>query len=664
MRGIALVLACTASLAACGGGGGGGSGGSPSPPPAPGPVNGAPTMSAQSFNGTEDTVLTSTLVAADPGDTLTFTVATNPTHGTLSITSAGAFTYTPNANFNGADTFTATVTDSASHSVNAIMTLNLAAVNDAPTASNDVLAVTSADALNVLANDSDPDNDALTMTITGTPFVGTATVNADRTVKLALPAGFKGFSKFSYRITDAASVTADATALVFVGIEPFKVVTLSPASTPGGPSGIFVNDLFTSRLVTEASLDYAHFVTDGMIVDQGGRAAAFKYNGPNGMELRYVDLDHPGTSRLVHGPLSGSQAFGRVGLTHNGRFVVYEYQPNGAPPGQMQQLYVFDRDGSGPGQRLSLPEADQPLARFGAFNPTGTAMYYAGMNATNTPWTCAVFRADFATRTVTQVSIASLDTPAFFWPLPDDSGYVDIRFYAAGGMDAYITRNATPTLATRLSENRIGPNVYFPAAMSRDGRYFVYTEESVSFGPLRLALTDTGNPGSSVTVGGGGFGSPEITDYYGMRSDSQAMMVSRNDYTGASLSGIYEVPLATASTATPVLLGTNTSTRFDSVYYSTDGARITYSRADYTTSDYSVAVTRRGAFGQTARLSPIGQNTSGYEPDSSGYVLLIGLQGSGSPDTAMLVNVDAPDSSMPMGQTATGPYRGFNLVAR
>ena len=95
----------------------------------------------------------------------------------------------------------------------------------------------------LVPSDTDPYFVALSVT---TIRLGTATVNANRTVNVALPAGFKGFTQFSYRFTDAASVTADATALVFVGIEPFKVVTLSPPAAGGGASGIFVNDLMTS----------------------------------------------------------------------------------------------------------------------------------------------------------------------------------------------------------------------------------------------------------------------------------------------------------------------------------------------------------------------------------------------------------------------------------
>jgi len=106
----ATTMITALGLAACGGGGGSGSSSSGGNPP---PANAAPTIQAQAFTGTEDTVLTGQLVASDPGDTLTYSVAANPAGGAIAISAAGAFTYTPNANFNGADSFQTRVTDSA-----------------------------------------------------------------------------------------------------------------------------------------------------------------------------------------------------------------------------------------------------------------------------------------------------------------------------------------------------------------------------------------------------------------------------------------------------------------------------------------------------------------------------------------------------------------------
>ena len=53
----------------------------------------------------EDTPKTFVFVGTDPlSQALSYSVSTQPQHGTISI-SGGAGTYTPNANYNGADTF-------------------------------------------------------------------------------------------------------------------------------------------------------------------------------------------------------------------------------------------------------------------------------------------------------------------------------------------------------------------------------------------------------------------------------------------------------------------------------------------------------------------------------------------------------------------------------
>ena len=114
----------------------------------------------------------------------------------------------------------------------------LAAVNDPPIAINDVIEADPTDAVAVLANDSDVDGDALTVELRGTPLIGTATVNGDGTFALALPPGFKGFTKFDYRITDSAGITSDATAQVFVGIRSFSVFYHGVPPGGGGSASI------------------------------------------------------------------------------------------------------------------------------------------------------------------------------------------------------------------------------------------------------------------------------------------------------------------------------------------------------------------------------------------------------------------------------------------
>jgi len=88
----------------------------------------------------EDTSLTITLTGSDPeGSALTFAVVSSPVNGSLGtitpLTDTSAdVTYTPNANYSGADSFTFQVNDGSVDSNIATVTITVNPVNDAPVA--------------------------------------------------------------------------------------------------------------------------------------------------------------------------------------------------------------------------------------------------------------------------------------------------------------------------------------------------------------------------------------------------------------------------------------------------------------------------------------------------------------------------------------------------
>jgi hypothetical protein len=219
-------------------------------------VNPPPALGTTQFTTKEATDLSAQVTATDPGgETLTFTNTSSPSHGTLTTFGAnGSFVYRPAAGVTGDDSFGVRVTDVAGNQVTGTVTITVFA-NHPPQAANDVMRVEGAalNAINVLSNDSDADSDTLTVSIEGTPLVGNATVNADSTVQLSgLPSGFKGFTRFTYRITDTTGATATATAAIFVGTDPFRVFFAQ--DVPGGGPEVFVSDIAANaRAVTTAT---------------------------------------------------------------------------------------------------------------------------------------------------------------------------------------------------------------------------------------------------------------------------------------------------------------------------------------------------------------------------------------------------------------------------
>lgn len=210
------------------------------------PVNAAPVVAAANFAVEEDAVLRGQLAASDgDGDLLTFTLTAEPGHGSLALSSSGAFEYRPWADVSGADRFRFAVSDGRGATVDVEATITIVAVNDAPVARHDIVSVERAmvDRIAVLDNDRDVDGDPLVVSIVGAPSVGTAVVNVDNTVRLeGLPADFRGVVTFSYVVSDGVDV-AEANAAVFVDTRPFAAIY--PRAGPDGLARVSINDFVT-----------------------------------------------------------------------------------------------------------------------------------------------------------------------------------------------------------------------------------------------------------------------------------------------------------------------------------------------------------------------------------------------------------------------------------
>ncbi|GAA1598451.1 Ig-like domain-containing protein [Actinoplanes couchii] len=153
--------------------------------------------------------------STDPnGDTLTVTATGTPGHGTVVRNNDGTLTYTPAPGFTGTDTFTYTISDGTD---TATGTITITVSNAPPTAGNDTYTVNSnaSNVLDVLANDSDPNNDPLTITIDTPPGHGTAQVVNGKIVYKPAD-GYHGTDTFHYTISDGKGGTAGATVSVTV----------------------------------------------------------------------------------------------------------------------------------------------------------------------------------------------------------------------------------------------------------------------------------------------------------------------------------------------------------------------------------------------------------------------------------------------------------------
>ena len=168
------------------------------------------------------------------------------------INADNTITYTPVAT--GPQTFDYTVADPSGATASATVSVDVAAApgNRAPVAADDSYSIGEASILtgNVLANDTDPDGDALTASIgTGPANAAAFTLNPDGSFSYRSTPDFNGLDSFTYTANDGlldsnvATVTIDVTAVndVPVANDDTFILTSMEANSFAAP-GMLGND--------------------------------------------------------------------------------------------------------------------------------------------------------------------------------------------------------------------------------------------------------------------------------------------------------------------------------------------------------------------------------------------------------------------------------------
>jgi hypothetical protein len=227
-----------------------------------------------------------------PASALTVTATTsNPTlvpGGNIVLGGTGAYRtmrVTPAANQSGAVVVTVSVSDGQLTST-ATLALTVTAANDAPVAADDSYSLSAGQSLTVsaatgvLANDSDIDSPALSLTATvvNQPAHGTLAPSSDGSFTYTPSATFAGNDRFTYRASDGAATSAPATVTLTVAptqCAPRPKVVTSPAAGGGKlqvhvestPSGTQRNNVLQGVTVTR--LDNARVTIAGQPMAEG-----------------------------------------------------------------------------------------------------------------------------------------------------------------------------------------------------------------------------------------------------------------------------------------------------------------------------------------------------------------------------------------------------------
>jgi hypothetical protein len=250
-------------------------------------TNRPPVAQDQSVSTTKNTPIPITLTASDPdGDTLTYTVVTNSSHGTLTG-AAPDLTYTPTAGYSGPDSFTFKANDGAADSN--IATVSISITNRPPVAQDQSTSTTKNTPKAIILTASDPDGDILTYTVVTSPSHGTLT-GAAPNLTYTPAAGYAGPDSFTFKANDGAADSNIATVSTIVTNRPPVAQDQSVSTTKNTPKAITLTasdpdgDALTYSVVTNPS----HGTLTGAAPDLTYTPAA-GYAGPDSFTFKAND---------------------------------------------------------------------------------------------------------------------------------------------------------------------------------------------------------------------------------------------------------------------------------------------------------------------------------------------------------------------------------------
>jgi hypothetical protein len=187
------------------------------------PVSDPPVAVDDAVETEEDASVTAAVVDNDTdadGEIPTITDVSDPSNGSVEFDAGtGEVTYTPDADYNGPDSFTYTISDAEGATSTGAVDVTVTPVSDPPVAEDDT-AVMDEDAsvvIAVVANDTDADGETPTLTEVGDSTYGSVDFDATTGEVTYTPsANYNGPDSFMYTISDAEGATSTGTVDVTV----------------------------------------------------------------------------------------------------------------------------------------------------------------------------------------------------------------------------------------------------------------------------------------------------------------------------------------------------------------------------------------------------------------------------------------------------------------
>ena len=195
-------------------------------------VNAIPVATSASVTTTEDHDASGTLQGSDlDGDSLSYSIVTPPQHGAVTLGGGNgpAYSYSPDDNYHGTDSFSYRVHDGAADSNTATISLTINSINDVPLAFDSSDTTDEDSDVSGTLQGSDIDGDSLSYSIVTPPQHGVVILEggSGATYNYSPAANYHGTDSFSYKTNDGNADSSTATiSLTINSINDAPVISL------------------------------------------------------------------------------------------------------------------------------------------------------------------------------------------------------------------------------------------------------------------------------------------------------------------------------------------------------------------------------------------------------------------------------------------------------
>ena len=386
--------------------------------------------------------------------------------------------------------------------------------------------------LAVLTNDSNLTHEPLKYTIEESPTVGSASFNTDNTVALSLPSGFRGVTKFKYKITNNVGGFSISSAVVFVDVPAYRA--LFAAKSSAGTYELYTSDFINSTKISNAAS--GNFRLQNYWRSKSGLLLAYERGDGSTTELYYVKPTANASPTKVTLGLGRTYISGApVVLSDDNRWLAYATNPT-SPTGQATNLYVVDTNsssspqlvGSSAGTLTDLTQwiGTEPTLYFMAApgNITGHALYRAGVSSLDAP------------ARVSPV-YASTDQQRQLLVSPNQARVLIVGTHN-GQNGAFFVDPASPNIERRLTTDMPAGAIIESFRTDDDVSRLTYLWRVTGSLTARLSVVDIGANSTPRTVFDG-----NVVGLSDLRPDGLAALITRGANGRGSDGTLFEVTL-------------------------------------------------------------------------------------------------------------------------